>query len=207
MATDNESRKRRRGPSDVRVIPAIGVRAPTRGKPGSGCKTLLPTDSHRRSEISVVGQLLEHEIGDIGARDAVRPKKVAQVRPVTITAARRAIRQHRGPDNHPIDAAFCDQFFLPHFVPENEGQNQRDDEERVKQAETSDAVADSERALADEARHIARFHRAQNVARALEQNLVRIKPTLMTERADDRVLPAHRRLHRRVVEHVAFDDT
>ena len=29
----------------------------------------------------------------------------------------------------------------------------------------------------------------------------------MTERADDRVLPAHRRLHRRVVEHVAFDDT
>src|SRR5438067_1347452 len=93
---------------------------------------LLPTHSHRRSEISVVGQLLEHEIGDIGARDAVRPKKVAQVRPVTITAARRAIRQHRGPDNHPIDASFYDQFFLPRFVPENEGQNQRDDEERVK---------------------------------------------------------------------------
>ena len=82
MATDNESRKRRRGPSDVRCDPCNPECVPQQeASLAAVVRRLLPTHSHRRSEISVVGQLLEHEISDIGAPDAVRPKKVAQVRP------------------------------------------------------------------------------------------------------------------------------
>ena len=55
---------------------------------------VLPAHARRRSDVCVVGQLLQHEIGDIGARSFDRPKITPDLRAVAITAARVSIRQH-----------------------------------------------------------------------------------------------------------------
>ena len=76
----------------------------------------LPGDADRRSDVIVVGQLLEHKIGNVGPRNPIRPKIIPDVATVPIFAARRRVRQHRRTHNHPIRLAFFDQFFLTDLV-------------------------------------------------------------------------------------------
>jgi hypothetical protein len=47
-----------------------------------------------RSDAGIVGQLLQHKISNIGARNFDRPKITSDARTVTITAARVSIRQN-----------------------------------------------------------------------------------------------------------------
>src|SRR5439155_13689689 len=68
------------------------------------------------------------------------------------------------------------------------------------------AVPDAERGLADEARNPLSLHRAQQVTSALRKDARRTEVPLMAQSGNDRILPAHRSLHRSVVEHISLKD-
>ena len=67
-------------------------------------------------------------------------------------------------------------------------------------------LEDTQRRFANEPRHVAGVHRLQNIAHPVRLNPVRIKETLMPQRAEHRALPSHGRFHRRVIKDVASRD-
>ena len=75
--------------------------------------------------MGIVGSLLEHEIGDVGACDPIDPNKIPDGPPAAVAAARRCMGQAGRPNSDPIDIAFLNQLFLPKLVPKDERQNER----------------------------------------------------------------------------------
>src|SRR5262249_4803666 len=111
----------------------------------------LPTETRGGSEVCVVRQLVQHEIGDVGPGDSHRPHEAADPQAVPITAAARSVGEHARPHDHPAHGALSDQPFLTRLVPEIERKNDRDHEERVIESHASGAVSDAKGRLAHEA--------------------------------------------------------
>src|SRR5207245_738646 len=125
---------------------------------------------------------------------------------MSVAASLRAVCQRAGPDNDPAHAARRNQPLLPSLIPEVERKNNRNHEESVVDTHTPGTVPDAEGRLADEALNAVSLHRLQHVPRALRQDTTRPKESPVPERGDDRVLTAHRRFDRPVVEHIAPHD-
>jgi dipeptidyl aminopeptidase/acylaminoacyl peptidase len=166
----------------------------------------LPADARRASDVRVGRQLVQHEARYVRAGDAHRPEEAPDVPAMAIATSLLAVGQHAGSNDHPLHVAPRDQAFLPRLVPEIEGQNHGNREERVVQAHTPGAVSDAERSLADEPRDSVNLHGAQDVPGSLRQDASWREVPLVAEGGKHRLLAAHRPLDGTRVEHVAMDD-
>ena len=126
--------------------------------------------------------------------------------PVTRVASPFTVGQRPGADDDPLGVALRDHPLLPRLVPEVEGQDHGDDEERVVEPHAAGAVSDAERGLADEAPCPVSLHRPQDVSRPLRENAGREEVLPVAERAEHRLLAPHGFLDGGRVEHVALDD-
>jgi hypothetical protein len=70
------------------------------------------------AKIGVAGELLQHEVGSIRARDFRQEKPVADVGAGAIDALSRTIGQRRGAGDDPIERAFPDDGFLHGLIRE-----------------------------------------------------------------------------------------
>src|SRR5918997_6311812 len=160
-------------------------------------------EARRLAEVGVVGQLVEHEPGDVGTRDLELQPLLGGREAVPVLALAPAVGEGRRTDYRPIQGAVLDVRLLLLVVGECAPQQQPEHDVLPEEVEVARTLAGSERALADESPHARPLHRPYYVPRTL-----RTDPALpaSADGAQHGPPTPHRPLHRSAVQNVTPED-
>jgi hypothetical protein len=172
------------------------------------------SDDGSLAQVFVARQLIDHERGDVGARDAAGHDFA--VRRDAELSARGPIDERRRPHDHPFERALAHHFFLKLFVAKLRFQKERDEDHLLNDPEEwarlplSAAVADGDGRERNQPLRSTSLHRFEDVARRdrhdVRRRLADPRARARSDRAQDRALSDHRAVDGLRLKDVARED-
>src|SRR4028119_2042282 len=122
------------------------------------CSSLFPAsgsvgEARRLAEVGVVCQLVQHELGDVGARDLEPQPLLGGREAVPVLARALAVGEGCWTDYRPLQGATPDVRFLLLVVREGTPQQEPEHDVLPKEVEVARTLPDTEGGLADETPH------------------------------------------------------
>lgn len=92
-------------------------------------------------EVGIIRQLSQHEVSDIGTRDAVLDRLVGMRKAMPVSTSVRSVGQVSRAGNRPIQMAFSNTTFLTLVVGEDVPQRERNDDVLKEEGEIIPAIS------------------------------------------------------------------